>query len=63
MATPSTSGMSSTSSFLPLGLPFSALSLTADIFLPAPGLALPRPPVLFYFVGIFLPSILEKSAV
>lgn len=52
--------MSSTSSFLPPGLPFSAFSLTADFFLPAPGLAPPRPPVLLDFVGIFLTPFLEK---
>ncbi len=47
--TPSTSGISSTSSFLPPGLPFSAFSLTADLFLPAPGLAR-RPARLCYWI-------------
>ena len=47
--------MSRTSSLRPPGLPFSAFSLTADFFLPAPGLAPPRPPVLLDFVGIFSP--------
>ena len=52
--------MSKTSSLRPPGFPFSAFSLTADFFLPAPGLAPPRPPVLLDFVGIFLTPFLEK---
>ena len=51
-------------------LKFSAAGITVfgfvldfRLFLPALGLAPPLPPVLFDFVGIFLPSILEKSVV
>jgi len=52
ISTPSISGMSSTSNFLPPGFPFAAFSFTAVFLRPAPGLAPPRPPMLFDFVGI-----------
>lgn len=41
---------------------FQLFSLTADFFLPAPGLAPPRPPVLLDFVGIFSPLFRKISS-
>ena len=45
------SGISSTTNGLPPGLPAATLSARDFFFLPAPGLAPPRPPVLLDFVG------------
>nr|DAX47854.1 MAG TPA: hypothetical protein [Caudoviricetes sp.] len=59
MSTPSTSGISRTSSLRPPGFPLSAFSLTAVFFLPAPGLAPPRPPMLFDFVGKYRTSLTQ----